>query len=257
MSFPTKKIMFRHMSLNKCQIGVLTIDQFDTLIQREKHDILVKEKIKNIYKKTRKLYINICKICQMESTGSEEEESLLLKDAKSLSTILREKNEWGIISPILTDALTLMFCRNRNKCINHERWPKHLDTHFLNWLSHRMSEMGNDTIGVRQSDIDAIRDDDYILNNTREVLSIPLLNKLNNINFCKSIKIAKECYMIDGEFRRLRHPRNLSYEPICGEQSNSSHIFRQNLANALGLVLDEWIDEDGEECRENKKMRHA
>lgn len=234
----TKKIS-KVASSKKCSTDVLTIQQFNLLIESENISINQKALIKKYYNKIRTLYKDLCNLCN-NMTENEEENFLTL--ANDLSAVLLYAVSTLKQSIILRDALTLMFCR-AHRCKNHCGISG--DTSFLNWMSHEASYIANKRMGVTNEFIDKIpgaESIDEIVVTVRQKLSPYLTRKLGEVSFSEDIRIAEIGYTIDERFRQIRNPPDYAgYRAICGEVSDGGHVHRSNLASAITIVLSEWM----------------
>ena len=141
----------------------------------------------------------------------------------------------------MRNAMTLMMCHHP-RCTNHISWPQNLDRSFMNWVSHRVSEMGHLMLGISNSEcmkLGAGTFDDLV-SKVRLCIEPILVNNMTTDNFTKKLEFAQRCYQIDYEAREMRHPSS-GYPPLCGEGLDEKHLFRRDLARALSMVISDWI----------------
>ena len=223
-----------------------SIEEFDVLIKSENISINHKAYIRKYYRKIHELYLKLCQLCNKENMTEDDEENFLnlsteMSDVLRIAVSINKKQ-----SITLRDALTLMFCNEHYKCINHSGING--DTNFLNWMSHEASHIANKYMGVTDEFINKIpgaESIDELVVNVRQKLSPYLTKKLGEISFSEDMRIAYKGYTIDERFRQIRHPPDYFDEhckAICGEVPDGGHKHRSNLATAIDIVLSEWIE---------------
>jgi len=232
-----------------CLIHVLSKEQIDILLKNYDG---VKIAWRSKYCRLLKYYLKICSTCQKLDTGNDQEEETLLENLETFIAFMRPMIEIMSESCEMKNAMTLMLC-NYPRCTNHTSWDQKLDRSFMNWVSHRVSEMGHSKLGISNKDCMKLGASSFeeIKNNVTNCIQPYLVNKMNEDNFLDNLNFAQRCYGIDYEMRELRHPSN--GVPLCGERVDSKHEFRRNLARALSLVVSDWIVEQEES--NNKRQR--
>ena len=233
----TNKKISKMASSKKCDINVLTIDQFDILIRSE--NISNKDQIRRYYTDIHRFYMKLCELCNNMTKDKENRFLILAMDMSGLLFHVLSTMKQSII---LRDALTLMFCNKSTRCTNHSGISG--DRSFLNWMSHEASHIANKHMGVTDEFINKIpggESIDDVAVNVRKKLSPHLTTKLGEKSFCEDIIIAEKGYTIDERFRQIRNPPDdASYKAICGEVSDGGHEHRSKLASAITIVLSEW-----------------
>jgi hypothetical protein len=231
-----------------CLLHVLSKEQIVILLNNYGS---VKVEWRRIYCRILKYYLKICYTCQKLENGDDAEEEDLLEnlenfiDVVTLSMIPIMKE-----SPEMKNAMTLMLC-NHPRCINHTSWKQNMDRSFMNWVSHRVSDMGHRRLGISDHECMKLGASTFeeILEKVRNCIQPILVNEMENENFLENLIFAQMCYQIDYKARLLRS----EVTPICGESIDNKHVFRKNLARALSIVISDWIV--GQENTLNKRRR--
>lgn len=246
-----------------CNQTVLTLFQFDILMKNTKYNRHHKNQINISYKRLRNMYLSLCSKCQFTEYGSTSEEEDLVDLAYEFSIKLRDTLPLVKMSCELKNALTLMFC-HQQKCKNlndwHERSNRPLSRHFLNWISHRVSFIGHDAIGINNDICMSLGNDDpeIMWDNISECVKTAMDRIPAEIKIEKA-KLAMRCYTIDFYIRNARCPKTDSgFDAICGESRSDEHIFRRELAEQLAAVLEDYVVSLGVERvlpQRNKRAR--
>lgn len=238
-------------SSDPCLIHVLTKEQIDILLKNVNVENSYKISWRRKYCTLLKYYLKVCYVCQNTTFGNKEQEQDFLDNLEIFIeflygniSIFNESNE-------MKNAITLMLCHHP-RCNNHTSWDKKLDRSFMNWISHRVCEMGNYRLGITNKECMKLgaRTPEQILLNVKNCIEPIISTKINDINFLENITFAQRCYYIDYQTRDLRHGKH----SICGQSNDSKHDFRKELANSLQLILADWVIE--EENSSNKRQRN-
>lgn len=240
-------------STDPCIFDVLSIQQIDTLIQR--YAPIKKTTWRRAYTNVKRLYTDVCSNCQNLKPGDTSEEISLLRNIENflnylvlnVAPIMKESTE-------MKNAMTLMLCK-RKRCVNHDTWGA-MDTSFMNWLSHRTSQMGHMRLGIDDRELMRLGGSNYaeILVKVRKFM---YEKNIQNMYDYESLEFAQTCYAMDFKAREVRYPQQVQglfvadkpwggkweNKSICGEKLCPRHTFRKNLARALDFVLAELIEQ--------------
>ena len=240
-----------------CMRHVLTKTQVEMLL-KNKYDIEYNNYASQEYTRIYRMYLKICENGMLTEYGNKEEEVKFMEIAKQFIYRL------GVfMSPIskkiceMENAMTLMLCNNQ-RCLNYTTWNQTMDRSFLNWLSHRLSEMAHDRLGLKNSNCMSLGR--KTLNETaekvRECIGQKLVNKKDDPEFIDDLMFAQTCYETDYLIREMRHPESNDDTGICREIGDVKHKSRKWLALSLSIVVQEWIDiEEEKEETSNKRQR--
>lgn len=235
-----------------CLTHVLSKEQIDILLKNYDG---VKIEWRRQYCRLLKYYTKICSTCQELDTGDDQEEETLLDNLEFFIDIMTSRmKEIMSKSCEMKNAMTLMLCHHP-RCTNHTSWDQRLDRSFMNWVSHRVSEMGHSKLGISNQDCMKLGAGSFeeIKNKVLNCIQPRLVNMMGEYDFLDKLNFASRCYQIDYEVRELRHPSNGLTPPLCGERVDSKHVFRRDLARALSLVVSDWIV--AQEESNNKRQR--
>lgn len=227
-----------------CSIHVLSKEQIDILLKK-KYDSVKRVEWRREYCQLLKFYLKICSTCQKLEMGDDHEEETLLEDLETFIYILKsEMIEIMSKSCEMKNAMTLMLCHHP-RCINHTSWNI-MDLSFMNWVCHRASEMGHAKLGISNKDCMKLGASSFekLKSNVFNCLQPRLSNLTGEDDFLHNLNFAKRCYGIEYKIRELRHPSSGLTPPLCGEKEDDKHVFRRNLANALNIVISDWVEQE-------------
>ena len=262
-----KVVINSYSSRRLCVKGVLTPDQFDIITDTRMSKIR--------YRRIHKLYISLCKLCNLDRVDIESFLDKALFLVKNLHNIRCEE------SPIMRDALTLMFCKSGKKCINQSsQMASTLDKSFLNWMSHMAASLANEIIMIgdgtdeaskwhlpRYNDQQEEKNDDddpekklkklnkgisSIRGRNLEEVEIGVGDKLTERLKTLSrsnLTLVSKLYEIDSDFRIIRSPKE-DTEGICGEKLDDNHERQINIATSIQSLADVILNEKAEELEE-------
>lgn len=229
-----------------CIQNVLSVFQFEILMKNKSFSRKHSNQIMEGYKTLRKMYLDLCNKCQITEYGSFEEESKLVDYLFEFSLKLRDVQPLVGRSCELKNALTLMFC-HQQKCTRLGVGTE-LNRNFLNWVSHRVSFIGNDALGIDNTVCVSLGDGDpeKMWENISNCVNESMENMNGSIeDKIKRAKFAMRCYITDFYIRHARFPQeDCILDSICGESCNNEHRFRRELAEQLTSVLEKYINDN-------------
>lgn len=235
-----------------CSLNVLTNFQLETLMKTSK--VLKRERrtILTLYRLLLSEYKYLCEKCQNKIIGSDVVEILTLEVMEKFADHLGECMLFIDKSHELKNCLTLMLCHVQ-RCNNISSWiPQGLNRCFLNWMSHRASNMGHAYLGILEGEYSGInrrhlsKECDIIINNSIAKMKATETEQV----IYERINLAMRCYKVDYNIRKDRCPEIEGNSSICGEKRDASHIDRRILAQEFNLKLELYLTQGSLENRE-------
>lgn len=261
---------------NKCIEGILDDRQIKTLL-RGRYDNETISNWRDDYQQIKNLYLDICINCQYpysDNSLTPRATELIEQIGRFIDVMNSKIIPMTLQSTEMRDAMTLLLCREK-RCQNlinpvdrEKSWPN-MDTSFLNWVAHRLSEIGHKLLDISNSDIMGFGKPSYneILHEVRTFME----NRRHETVTFSIIGIARKCYRLEYQVRDLRYPELIPQgkgsgifgdprhvlggrlgrwlgsgdyirNTICGEGYSDSHIYRRNLAKSLSVVLSDILN---------------
>lgn len=261
--------MSRNPIKKKCTDGILDDRQIKTLLRGryDSENIMI---WRDYYGQVKKLYLDICENCQYPYSDNNLTPRAI-KIIEQIDVFIDIMNSkiipMTLKSTEMRDAMTLLLCREK-RCQNLKPWSP-MDSSFLNWVAHRLSEIGHNLLGLSNDDIMGFGKPKYedTLNEVETFLKIRRINETKTLN---NLRVAQKCYRLEYQVRDLRYPELISGKvnkgfwinpifalggnlsgwagsgkyfrnAICGEGYSDSHIYRRNISKSLSVGLSKII----------------